>query len=601
MAKYALKLTGTENIQGIIEWDGISPYTPPPGYEIELLQNNEIINYIPTTDTYTDPTYGGKLFGSFQGSLTGSITVNGKTFDELIHETPYGSLTLYSSSLSDFDVVSGSFKIETEYVKLPLQTRDNNQYYSSAFNKIISEDIKNYILRLKNKVNPSAVVDFIVTDTQISSSTVGGSTRNYYLLSSNEIANNLKTTANPTLPTFYDEFYGTDWHVDFQYDLINQNRVQVDTITQSKTFKTPSWAKTVTVIAVGGGGAGGGGVVAKEDHHIAVGGAGGGGGNISYTNFTNVSSSLILQCFVGRTAIGGSTGSQTASISLNDESSRPLNYVFGNDVTNIDFTNFVTGSPGENGYPTIVYVFGQPITLVHMEEIYASGGIGGLGGYSFSILSGSRPPILTGSMLDGYISSSLNKPYALSGGTNKNAVLSKGETILGGGPGGYGIALPLDKLGGDKYSNSAPSLPWGYRPDNSTDPYNYADGGPLRLPFGVHPNKANLNYDKPSDIAPTGGGGGNGWVTSSLEVTSSITIGTGGKLNKFTKILEYDVSTGGNGGNRSTENNLSVTLPTTGSGAGAGGGGGASDYYLGEAQIGANGKEGIVVVISRGN
>jgi hypothetical protein len=597
MAKYALKQIGTENILSIIEWDGVSSYTPPSGYEVELLQSNETINYYPEEIVQYDPVYAGRLFGSFEGALNGEITINGKPIDELIHETSYGSLTLYSSSLSDFNVASGSFKIESDSIKLPLNTRDNNSYYSSTLQNVVNQNIKNYTLRLKSKLNPFAVVDFIITDTKITGSISGGISRNYYLLSTNEIANNIKTTANPTLDTYYDDFYGTEWHADFKYDLVSQNKIQIDIISGSQKFVTPVWAKSLTVIAIGGGGAGGGGVVSLPQHHIAVGGAGGGGGNISYMNFTNISSSLSLQCFIGRDAVGGNTGSQTASVNFGNLENQPLSYVFNKDISKINFSTFVSGSSGENGFPTIVYVFGKDAEI---KEIYAAGGIGGLGGFSFSILSGSLQPILTGSMLEGYITSSLSQPYSLSGGSNISAVESKGETILGGGPGGYGIALPVKSTGTDKYSNSAPSLPWGIRTGDSTDPYNFNDGGLLKLPFGVRSNKNDLNYEKPSEIAPTGGGGGNGWVTSSLEVTSSITIGTGGKLNKLNKLFGYEISTGGNGGNRSTKNSLSITLPTTGSGPGAGGGGGASDYHGGSAQNGANGNKGVVVVISRG-
>lgn len=383
--------------------------------------------------------------------------------------------------------------------------------------------------------------------------------------------------------------------IDGKFNVENLLNYQIDLITGSKTFYTPSWTKSLTVIAIGGGGAGGGGVVAREEHHIAVGGAGGSGGNITYTEF-NLSGSVRLDCFLGKEAQGGNTGSWevTSSIGLNN-STRPIIDVFPQDIqTNIELGKFVIGSSGDNGLPTIVYVFGE--NAVYVDELYATGGVGGMGGFSFEVTSS-----ITGSRLDGFITSSLPQIFSYSGGSNGSDIKIKGKNILYGGPGGYGISLPLRKDGYDKYSNSAPSLPWGIRTSTSTDPYTYNEGGVLKLPFGLHPDKLTPNYNIPSDIAPTGGGGGNGWVTSSLEYTSSISIGTGGSLNNSKKLFDYEISTGGNGGNISTKNSLSVTSPTVGSGPGAGGGGGASNLYGGSAQIGADGKSGVVVVISKGS
>jgi hypothetical protein len=109
-----------------------------------------------------------------------------------------------------------------------------------------------------------------------------------------------------------------------------------------------------------------------------------------------------------------------------------------------------------------------------------------------------------------------------------------------------------------------------------------------------------LSFDKPKNIGITGGGGGTGWVTSSLVVTSSIKIGSSGSSLVNNSIFDYTLSTGGNGGNRSTLGSVGIQLPKTGSGFGAGGGGGASDYYGGSPQNGANGNTGAVVIISLG-
>lgn len=383
--------------------------------------------------------------------------------------------------------------------------------------------------------------------------------------------------------------------IDGKFNVEELLNYQIDVITESKTFYTPSWTKSLTVIAIGGGGSGGGGVAAREEHHIAVGGAGGSGGNISYTKF-ELTGSVQLECFIGKEAQGGNTGSSevTASILSDFSSSTMISDLPQNITENIELSKFVLGYSGENGLPTIVYVFGE--NSLYVGDIYASGGVGGSGGFSFEVTSS-----ITGSKLDGFITSSLPQIFSYSGGTNSSDTKTKGENILYGGQGGYGISLPLRKDGKDKYSNSAPSLPWGIRTTSGTDPYRYEDGGVLKIPFGLHPDKLTLNYNIPSDIAPTGGGGGNGWVTSSLEYTSSISIGTGGSLNNSKKLFDYQIATGGAGGNISTKNSLSISTPTTGSDSGAGGGGGASDLYGGSAQVGANGKSGVVVVISKGS
>jgi len=109
-----------------------------------------------------------------------------------------------------------------------------------------------------------------------------------------------------------------------------------------------------------------------------------------------------------------------------------------------------------------------------------------------------------------------------------------------------------------------------------------------------------FNYNIPTGIGITGGGGGTGWTHSNLVQSSIVQIGLGGLLNYEDTIFEYELSLGGNGGNNSTLNSLSVQLPQTGSGPGAGGGGGASDENGGISQNGANGQNGAVVVISIG-
>ena len=44
MAAYLLKLISTGEVVNIIEWDGVSSYTPPTGYELELITTSSADN-----------------------------------------------------------------------------------------------------------------------------------------------------------------------------------------------------------------------------------------------------------------------------------------------------------------------------------------------------------------------------------------------------------------------------------------------------------------------------------------------------------------------------------------------------------------------------
>ena len=289
-----------------------------------------------------------------------------------------------------------------------------------------------------------------------------------------------------------------------------------------------------------------------------------------------------------------------------------------------------------------------------IDSVKSSGGGGGWSGHAFA-----ANPMISHSFqyLTMYRSGEpvafpVSQPGANLNGSDRNY----GQNILVGGPGGHGVSLPLIPTSSNPvnpfyyardwelYANSAPSLPWGTRENvlttsSSTDPYAFPKGL-LLSPWGmakpgknirfayhiprtpdypenfIYLNRAwnwnardderNWGHVIPSDIAPTGGGGGTGWVKTvgtptTVDINESyLSIGTGGRLNKTKDLFGYKVSTGGNGGNLSTLNSLSVTLPTSGSGPGAGGGGGASSDSNGTPQNGADGEIGAVVIISLG-
>ena len=791
MAKYFLKLSGSNNITNVIEWDGISPYTTPPGYVIELATTTASINYVPSASNYEEPIFGGKLFGEFSGILTGSILINGQTIDELIHQTAYGTVTLYSSSMKDIDVKSGSFKISGSNLYMPFQPNTDFVFgnffnYSSSFAKIINNDIENYFLTLKNVKNKNIFSKMLISNTELTSSISGSVSSSFYKLKINENnnTNNLeifnyldyhytdwyvdinlsknitdelvdKSTkygklmynshSNDTDPgsgyfsinsstvwseatelyvsldnyeknieisssksalyqstlnnIFYDKIVGskiklesdvigdntykifqiTDMsyitgsgnnyvkfkvvekssHTDglvllaigqkfnIDFELISNKKRQIDIVTGSKSYHTPYWAKDVIVMAIGAGGGGGGGIDAKSNHHFAIGGAGGSGGSISYSKFTELSGSIRIDCFVGNGGIGGVTGSGNnpesnnfLCVTCSFDYTLPLYEQFNivdtippilsqSNATIFDILDDIipTGSSGMSGESTNAYIYNSNFITGQsslLGKVSAPGGVGGSGGYSLGI-TGSFSSSL---VYDLIVSNSLY-PVSIPGGTNVNLEQSIGEQTFYGGPGGHGITLNISE--NNIYENYAPSLPWGTgiekistpeilvlpfgknilssrRNDNNIDTIsilikrNYLsnNSGILIPTFPVGLNYVELSYDKPSDIAPTGGGGGTGWINSNLVSTSSIMLGYAGELNAKNSIFEYPISIGGNGGNCSTLGNLQVILPQSGSGPGAGGGGGSSDESNGNPQNGANGGSGAVVIISMG-
>jgi hypothetical protein len=57
MAVYAVINSSTNIVQNIIEWDGVSEWTPPNESFVELLPNGVAIGFVydPATGQFTDP------------------------------------------------------------------------------------------------------------------------------------------------------------------------------------------------------------------------------------------------------------------------------------------------------------------------------------------------------------------------------------------------------------------------------------------------------------------------------------------------------------------------------------------------------------------
>lgn len=593
-------------------------------------------------------------------NLTGSLLIDGDKIENLIsHTTKYGRL-LYNSYTQNTDPGSGYFSMNSStawsqatelYISLDNYEKNieisSSKYnlYNSTINSLFNEKIVGSTIKLQSDVvNDNTYKIFEITNMNI----VSGSGNNYVKLDVTEKSS--YTDGNVLLAL------GQKFNVDFE--IISKNKRQIDIVTGSKSFYAPYWAKDIVVIAIGAGGGGGGGIQAKNTHHFSVGGAGGSGGSIAYSQFNNLTGGVRIDCFIGGGGSGGNTGSvddvnsyglicPTCDLGSDFNSFTNKNSTVSDTIppTVLNSTNATiydildqyvpTASAGINGGSTFAYVYENSSSnqeINFLSWISAPGGIGGSGGYSLG-LSGSISASAAYDLL------LINKfsPISIPGGTNLNTRESAGDVILGGGPGGYGISLPI--FANDFYSNYAPSLPWG------TEPITPGTQSIVKLPFGINQTNSRnkwdtltngnpviivrrdfesnndgdailikpqgaasssilptnyLSFDKPKDIGITGGGGGTGWVTSSLVVTSSMRIGSSGSLLLNNSLFDYTLSTGGNGGNRSTLGGLSIQLPQTGSGYGAGGGGGASDIYGGTAQNGASGKSGAVVIICLG-
>jgi hypothetical protein len=393
-----------------------------------------------------------------------------------------------------------------------------------------------------------------------------------------------------------------------------KNKVQITYFTSSGKIELPSWTKVVKLIAIGGGGAGGGGVAALTTHSISVGGAGGAGGGfgVAYYDKFKTGSNYYVTCLMGPRAIGGDayTGSLTGSTSgffLNYSTNN--NSFEGIDTDIIDYTTVITASRGGDGYGTSLYlqniVSGSSIYLEESTEFIharAEGGAGGWGGYAY------RLKITSQSQYNNFYSDT-TLPLSIPGATITNPINYGGGKYIGG-PGGHGVSLPISIDGYDENANCAPDLPWGSKSEKNVDkqPEQYPSGI-LKFPWGRKSEPLyQVNYDKPNNIAPTGGGGGTGWVTSSITIqTGSVVTGSGGNLNTSEPILtgyeEYTLKCiGGSGGNLSNYNGLSGNeTPTTGSGPGVGGGGGSSSSPNGTPQSGANGSKGLGIIICIGD
>lgn len=212
MSKYLLKITGSNDIVNIVEWNETGSLEAPLGYVFEpfVTGSTDFINYITDTTQSNLPSFYGEMGGYFTGELTGSIKYNGKTFEEFINETQYGSIGIISGS--DINILNrpGYVSLISENnVILPISFADSGSSYNRALNRITDENISNYLLKFK--LDQNTELQYLINQTVLTSS----GELNYYNLDGV-----LQSTSSLNGNTFEEYFnisntHGSPWYLDF--------------------------------------------------------------------------------------------------------------------------------------------------------------------------------------------------------------------------------------------------------------------------------------------------------------------------------------------------------------------------------------------------
>ena len=442
----------------------------------------------------------------------------------------------------------------------------------------------------------------------------------YFELEVEEIASSLYQFSIEDHPNHYTSFtygadpstYGEGFYINFELSIKKRREIQVHT--GSKDWVMPNWASKVTAICIGAGGGGGGGGagflhsgsfsdfytfydgspgdIPTLGHNVVLGGGGGAGGNVAWTEYTNIDipNGTTVSLNIGLGGKGGIGGNPTIqrekSVSIEgitvDEKINSIKNYFDNfikfkklglnyewdDETIIDNELYPNNNKsitrsgesnatfseydGKKGGDVSFKPRNAPPSTI---ETKAAGGRGGHTGFGIMSYYEMWHRLCYWPIHDTGIIGVFG-----GGSTLDNTV--GGSNILIGGPGGFGVGMPLifrienfeeidtyaydDALSSkiyliDKrayymdskliYMANAPSLPC--RKIDSENYPNYLDelmaiklgipsssaynngpslygNGNITLPYGSTNNQTIASYTTPSDYAPTGGGGGTG-------------------------------------------------------------------------------------------
>lgn len=303
MSTYLLKLTGSNEIVNIFEWDGLTDLSFPSIYTIEPFVTSStdfIMNPTSSLDSIKD--YAGNFYGDFYGNLSGSISINGTPIVDVLNGTDFGILRFLSGSDANVDFFDSRFILDNlespTTIVLPL-TSSYTEYeynYSGSLNRILNDNDTNHIVKLINRLDPSKKMEFLVNNSEITGSNVSlGITQVY-----NSVYNDVYF--NVTQSNYLDVLNTSEWYIDFDLgdntqvgnfygdfignvditsasmdaltvsgsinltgsllvdgDLTLNSKIKVEIFNSSTTYKIPAWAKKITAYVVGAGGGGGGG------------------------------------------------------------------------------------------------------------------------------------------------------------------------------------------------------------------------------------------------------------------------------------------------------------------------------------------------------
>jgi hypothetical protein len=371
MSKYLLKITGSNDIINVVEWNETGSLEAPEGYVFEpfVTGSTDFINYITDTTQSNLPYFYGEMDGYFTGELTGSIKYNGKTLEEFINETEYGNISIISGS--DINILNrlGHVSLISENnVILPVSFADSGSSYNRTLSRITDQNISNYLLKFK--LDKNTELQYLVNQTELISS--GGF--DYYNLDA--ILQNTSSLNGNTFQEYFNiaNTHGSPWYVDFDLgdksqtgnfygnffgnvditsasmdsltvtgsidvsgslvvngELTLSSKIKVEIFNNSTTYTIPSWAKKITAYVVGAGGGGGGGASGYMHeyanlnelypiqfdsnacgHEIVMGGGGGASGAVKVVDYIankHFIPGSDMEIMVGAGGKGGSGGS----------------------------------------------------------------------------------------------------------------------------------------------------------------------------------------------------------------------------------------------------------------------------------------------------
>lgn len=169
MSQYLLKLSGSNEIYNIIDWDGIKPLTVPVGYVFEpfVSESVDFINQIDISDNpNTHATQSIIQDLSFEPLGQKSITANTKKTAASGLETPYGQLKIQTTFNEIGGILSNRFAIKDDD-KLIMSSRNQDDSkqanYEYILNTLVSAGKPNHIIKFINEDDSLYQLHFLIT------------------------------------------------------------------------------------------------------------------------------------------------------------------------------------------------------------------------------------------------------------------------------------------------------------------------------------------------------------------------------------------------------------------------------------------------------